>query len=90
MQSVIFKSSIIFSFITVMIVVLLLTVICDLKYLIVGQTNHVNVSLIHVPRSSVQHSVVDTHTTIPYRKDLKHINKTKLHMFLSNLRSKGE
>ena len=33
MQSVIFKSSIIYSFITVMIVIFLLTVICDLKYI---------------------------------------------------------
>ena len=33
MQSVIFKSSIIYSFITVMIVIFFLTVICDLKYI---------------------------------------------------------
>ena len=33
MKSVIFKSSIIYSFITLMIVIFLLTVICDLKYI---------------------------------------------------------
>ena len=33
MKTVIFKSSIIYSFITVMIVIFLLTVICDLKYI---------------------------------------------------------
>ena len=33
MKTVIFKSSIIYSFITLMIVIFLLTVICDLKYI---------------------------------------------------------
>ena len=36
----------------------------------VRQSNHINVSLIHVPRSASVHIMaVDTHTTVPNRRE---------------------